>query len=130
MCLLSSLKPPIIKASSVDFECVLVVRVHSTFSPEERAFLLSATKTGKLATVRADGRPHIVPVAFDLDNNTIVLQAKHTSVKARNMQRDPRVCLCVDVETFPYAYPDRGNRRDERRPLRFSLLGQAHCEQI
>ncbi len=74
------------------------------FSPEERAFLLSGTKTGKLATVRADGRPHVVPVAFDLDGDTIIMLVRHTSVKARNMQRDPRVCLCVDVETSLYAY--------------------------
>lgn len=74
------------------------------FSPEERAFLLSGTRTGKLATVRADGRPHIVPVAFDLDEDTLIFLVKNSSVKARNMQRDPRVCLCVDVETSPYAY--------------------------
>jgi PPOX class probable F420-dependent enzyme len=73
-------------------------------SSEERTFLLSGTRTGKLATVRADGRPHIVPVAFDLDGDTIIILVMHTSVKARNMQRDPRVCLCVDVETPPYAY--------------------------
>ena len=78
-------------------------RMHR-FSPEERAFLLNGTKTGKLATVRADGRPHIVPVAFDLDEDTIIILVMQASVKARNMQRDPRVCLCVDVETSPYAY--------------------------
>lgn len=74
------------------------------FSPEERAFLLNGTKTGKLATVRADGRPHVVPVAFDLDEDTIVILVMQASVKARNIQHDPRVCLCVDVETSPYAY--------------------------
>ncbi|GHO42185.1 pyridoxamine 5'-phosphate oxidase family protein [Ktedonospora formicarum] len=50
---------------------------------------MDGTKTGKLAIVRADGCPHIVPVAFDLDGDTIMLQVKHTSAKARNMQRDP-----------------------------------------
>lgn len=74
------------------------------FSAEEQAFLLNGTKTGKLATVRTDGRPHVVPVAFDLDGDTLILVVTRTSVKARNMQRDPRVCLCIDVETSPYAY--------------------------
>src|SRR5581483_11282652 len=60
------------------------------FSPEERAFLLNGTKTGKLATVRADGRPHVVPVAFDLDEDTIIMLVMQASVKAQNMQRDPR----------------------------------------
>ena len=31
---------------------------------EYLGFLTSGTKTGKLATVRADGRPHVVPVWF------------------------------------------------------------------
>jgi nitroimidazol reductase NimA-like FMN-containing flavoprotein (pyridoxamine 5'-phosphate oxidase superfamily) len=61
-------------------------------------------KRGKLATVRADGRPHLVPVAFDLDEDTLIMLVMQASVKAQNMQRDPRVCLCIDVETSPYAY--------------------------
>ena len=38
-------------------------------SPAEiRAFLTSGTRTGKLAVVRADGRPHVTPIWFDLDD--------------------------------------------------------------
>jgi nitroimidazol reductase NimA-like FMN-containing flavoprotein (pyridoxamine 5'-phosphate oxidase superfamily) len=29
---------------------------------EIRAFLLDTARTGKLATVRADGRPHVTPI--------------------------------------------------------------------
>ena len=29
---------------------------------EVRAFLLEGTRTGMLATVRRDGRPHVVPI--------------------------------------------------------------------
>ena len=75
-----------------------------TFSPECRAFLLQGTRTGKLATVRADGRPHVVPVWFDLDGDTLVFNTGETSVKAANLRRDPRICLCVDDETPPFAY--------------------------
>ena len=75
-----------------------------TFTPEIRAFLLEATRTGKLATVRADGRPHIVPIWFLLDGDTIVFATGEGSVKARNMRRDPRVCLCVDDEQPPFAF--------------------------
>jgi PPOX class probable F420-dependent enzyme len=71
---------------------------------EQRAFLLEGTRTGKLATVRKDGRPHVVPVWFVLDGDTLVFTTGETSVKAANMQRDPRVCICVDDETPPYAY--------------------------
>jgi hypothetical protein len=39
-------------------------------TPEEyRAFLLERPRTAKLATVRADGRPHVAPIWFDLDGD-------------------------------------------------------------
>jgi len=73
-------------------------------TPQTRAFLLEGTRTGKLATVRADGRPHIVPVWFTLDGETLVFTTGKKTVKAANIRRDPRVTLCVDDETPPYAY--------------------------
>jgi nitroimidazol reductase NimA-like FMN-containing flavoprotein (pyridoxamine 5'-phosphate oxidase superfamily) len=36
---------------------------------EWRAFLTERPRTGKLATVRADGRPHVAPIWFDLDDD-------------------------------------------------------------
>ena len=71
---------------------------------EQRDFLLQGTRTGKLATVRKDGRPHIVPIWFYLDGDTLVFTTDERTVKAANMRRDPRVSLCVDDETPPYAY--------------------------
>lgn len=71
---------------------------------QARAFLSSGTRTGKLATVRADGRPHVVPIWFVLDGDDLVFTTWHESVKAHNMLRDARVALCVDQETPPYAY--------------------------
>ncbi len=74
-------------------------------TPDEfRSFLLDRARTGKLATVRADGRPHVAPIWFDLDGDTLVFTTWHKSVKAANLRRDPRVCLCVDDETSPFAY--------------------------
>jgi PPOX class probable F420-dependent enzyme len=75
-----------------------------TISPECRNFLLSGTRTGKLATVRTDGRPHVAPVWFELDGDTIIFTTWHATVKAANMRRDARVCLCVDDDTPPFAY--------------------------
>ncbi len=71
---------------------------------ERRAFLLHGTRTGKLATVRADGRPHIAPIWFLLDGDTVVFNTGEESVKARNMRRAPRVSLSVDDENPPYAF--------------------------
>jgi PPOX class probable F420-dependent enzyme len=67
--------------------------------------LLHGTRTGKLATVRKDGRPHIIPIWFVLDSDdTIIFTTGESSVKAANMRRDARVSLCVDDENPPYAY--------------------------
>lgn len=71
---------------------------------EIHTFLLERPRTAKIATVRADGRPHIVPIWFDLDGTTIIFTTWHTSIKAINMQRDPRVCLCIDEETPPFTF--------------------------
>jgi len=37
-----------------------------------REFISKGTLTGKLATVRKDGRPHVTPVWFVLDGDEIV----------------------------------------------------------
>ncbi len=74
-------------------------------SPEEtRAFLLQGQRTGKLATVRPDGRPHVAPVWFDLDGDDIVFTTWHTTVKAANLSKSSQVALCVDDEVLPYAF--------------------------
>lgn len=75
-----------------------------TFTNEQRAFLLYGTRTGKLATVREDGRPHVVPIWFVMDGDTLIFTTGENSVKARNIRRDVRVALCVDDETPPYAF--------------------------
>ncbi|MEW6638282.1 MAG: PPOX class F420-dependent oxidoreductase [Actinomycetota bacterium] len=71
---------------------------------ECRRFLLERSRTAKLATVREDGRPHVAPVWFDLDGETVVFTTWHTTVKAKNMRRDARVSLCVDDEEPPFSF--------------------------
>ncbi len=68
------------------------------------SFLAERPRTAKLATVRADGRPHVAPVWFILDGDALVFMTMGTSVKGRNLQRDARVMLSVDEEAFPYAF--------------------------
>lgn len=71
---------------------------------EYRSFLLDQARTGKLATVRADGRPHVTPIWFDLDGDTLLFTSWHETVKVANLRRDPRVAVCVDDGTPPFAY--------------------------
>jgi PPOX class probable F420-dependent enzyme len=71
---------------------------------ERREFLLAGARTGKLATVREDGRPHVVPIWFVLDGDSLVFTTWHATVKAANMRRDPRVSICVDDQKPPFAF--------------------------
>ncbi|RMG94837.1 MAG: PPOX class F420-dependent oxidoreductase [Chloroflexi bacterium] len=71
---------------------------------EAKTFLMTGTRTGKLATTRSDGRPHVAPIWFVMDGDDLIFNTWHTSVKAQNMRRDPRVSLCVDEETPPFAF--------------------------
>jgi PPOX class probable F420-dependent enzyme len=71
---------------------------------EWRAFLLSGTRTAKLATVRLDGRPHVAPVWFDLDGNDLIFMTGRDTVKGKNIRRDPRVMICIDDEQPPFAF--------------------------
>jgi PPOX class probable F420-dependent enzyme len=71
---------------------------------ETLAFLSEGTRTAKLATVSANGRPHVVPVWFVLDGKEIVFTTGRDTVKGQNLRRDGRACLCVDDERPPFAY--------------------------
>jgi PPOX class probable F420-dependent enzyme len=72
---------------------------------EWKAFLVEKPRTGKLGTVRKDGRPHVAPIWFDLDDDgTILFMTGTRTVKGQAIRRDPRVCLSVDDEAPPYSF--------------------------
>jgi PPOX class probable F420-dependent enzyme len=74
-------------------------------TPEQtRDFLSHGQRTGKVATVRADGRPHVAPIWFVLDGDDIVFMTGEDTVKGKSLRRDPRVSLAVDLEEPPYAF--------------------------
>lgn len=82
---------------------------------EIRRFLMQGTFTGKLATVKKDGSSHIVPIWFVLDDSNkngngdrkdgdIIFTTNGSSVKAKNIERDNRVSICVDDQTPPFSF--------------------------
>jgi PPOX class probable F420-dependent enzyme len=72
---------------------------------EIRAFLTYGTRTGKLAVVRLDGSPLVVPIWFAVDDDgTLLFTTWHESIKAKSLRRDGRVSLCVDEDQPPYSY--------------------------
>jgi PPOX class probable F420-dependent enzyme len=71
---------------------------------EAFAFVTDVPRTGKLATVRADGRPHVAPVWLAVDGPSLLFNTGADTVKGRNLRRDPRASVCVDDEHPPFAF--------------------------
>jgi PPOX class probable F420-dependent enzyme len=69
---------------------------------EEARRLFAGARVARLATVAADGRPHLVPVVFALDGDTVLTavdeKPKRTRRLARlaNVSANPRVALLAD----------------------------------
>ena len=67
-------------------------------------FLSTGTHTAKVAWVASDGRPHVAPIWFIVEDGDILFATSAEAGKARAMRRDARVSLVVDVEEPPYAF--------------------------
>jgi PPOX class probable F420-dependent enzyme len=48
-----------------------------------------------LSTVRADGRPHLVPIWFSWDGARLLVASKPDAVKVRNVRVNPQVMLAL-----------------------------------
>jgi PPOX class probable F420-dependent enzyme len=87
---------------------------HPMSDEELLAFLdRNPAPTAKLATVRADGRPHVAPIWFTLDLSTagpdsvfgdLVFNTGTDTLKGKSILRDPRVALCVDDDRPPFSF--------------------------
>jgi PPOX class probable F420-dependent enzyme len=80
---------------------------YSAMSRDEwLAFLRSPVRPALLATTRADGRPHVVPVWYDVDDDdeTLVLTTGIDTVKGRNIRREGRAALCVQDDQPPFDF--------------------------
>ena len=73
---------------------------------EYQAFLMKGSRTGKLATVRPDGRAHLAPIWFVLetDDNHLYFMTHEESVKGKNLKQGKSVSLCVDDEEPPFHF--------------------------
>jgi hypothetical protein len=91
-----------------------IIDIMTEMSKKEiKKFLMHGTFTAKLATVKKDGGPHVVPIWFVLDNQKdrttekvgdIFFTTYEGSLKARNIQRDNRVSICVDDQTPQFSF--------------------------
>jgi PPOX class probable F420-dependent enzyme len=82
------------------------VPYHPMSASEVRAFLTaSPPRTAKLATVRADGRPHVAPVWYLVDDDgTVVFSTGSSTVKGRNLAREGYAAICVDDDRPPFSF--------------------------
>ena len=71
---------------------------------EALEFLSTGTRTAKVAWVASDGRPHVAPIWFVVEDGDILIATSAEAGKSRAMRRDARVSLVVDVEEPPYAF--------------------------
>ncbi len=75
-------------------------------SPAEcLAFLREPVRPAMLATIRADGRPHVAPVWYDVDDDgTILFNTGAGTVKGKAIRRTGQVALCVQDDRPPFAF--------------------------
>jgi PPOX class probable F420-dependent enzyme len=70
-------------------------------TPADQA-LLNSNAFGFLATVRADGSPHVSGVWVEYEDPYVVVTTERNFAKTRNVRRDPRVSLAVIDPANPY----------------------------
>ncbi|MEX2224941.1 MAG: PPOX class F420-dependent oxidoreductase [Dehalococcoidia bacterium] len=68
---------------------------------ERQLRFVAKARIATLATVRAEGSPHITPVWYRYEDGDFVVSVDRGSVKHRNVARDPRVELCIDDRERP-----------------------------
>jgi PPOX class probable F420-dependent enzyme len=75
-----------------------------TLEPAVRRFLegTSPPLLASVATVRADGRPHVVPVWYGLEGDALDVWTTDERAWVRNLQRDPRVAVSVHEAEAPF----------------------------
>jgi PPOX class probable F420-dependent enzyme len=67
-------------------------------SEEEQAELLRSARILQVASINADGRPHLVPMWFDFDDEGLLVFTTYgTSQKVRNLERDPRITVLAEA---------------------------------
>lgn len=61
-------------------------------------------RTAKLATVLADGGPHVAPVWVAPDGNDLLFTTGAGTSKGRALRRDPRVAMAFDDDRPPFSF--------------------------
>ena len=71
---------------------------------ERRGFLLTGTRTGKVAWVSPRGNVHVAPIWFVLDGDDVLFTTHEDSAKGKAFRDGARVSMVVDDQAPPYSY--------------------------
>lgn len=71
-------------------------RSQIVMSDEEIETYIDRSRTATLATIGADGRPHLVAMWYAVIDGEIWFETKERSQKAVNLKRDPRVTVMIE----------------------------------
>ncbi|CAJ1584098.1 PPOX class F420-dependent oxidoreductase [[Mycobacterium] wendilense] len=72
-------------------------RAQIVMSADEITEFVATSRTGTLATVGADGQPHLVAMWYGIVDGEIWLETKMKSQKAVNLRRDPRFTFMIEA---------------------------------
>lgn len=72
-------------------------RAQVRMTDDEVASFLEQSRTGTVATLGPDGRPHLVAMWYGLIEGRIYFETKAKSQKAVNLRRDPRISFSVEA---------------------------------
>jgi hypothetical protein len=67
-------------------------------------WVFAQARTAKIGVVLKSGAPLVAPVWVARDGDALVFNTGEDTAKGRAIQRDPRVSLCFDDETPPFAF--------------------------
>ena len=96
------------------------------FPPERRMTgaqllsFLSSRRTGVLATVRPDGRPHAAPIGYAVVGTKLVFATLQDAARVRNLRHEPHASLVVSADDDSAVVIAEGTTR-LARPLEVPL---------
>ena len=73
-----------------------MARKDISMTAEEVTGFLNETSTLQVATIGKDGSPHLAPMWFVMEGDTIVFRSFTRSQKIVNLQRDPRLTVLAE----------------------------------
>jgi len=65
--------------------------------------LMSEPQIAVFGTIGRDGAPHQAPVWFEWRDGAVLIPTQRGSQKWRNIERDPRVSVCIEHRDSPLA---------------------------